>query len=74
MLKSGSVEEKVRMFNQLNREVRELIEHVVELVYFMRGSIQYEDMMWRTPAEREVIEEFVEKMIEIQKKLPTPTF
>jgi len=74
MLRGGSSEDYTKMVGQMRNEARALVEHVVELVYFMRGSIQYDDMMCRTPAEREVIAEFVDKMIEIQKKLPSPSF
>ena len=43
-------------------------------VYFMRGSIQYEDMMLRTPAERQIFEEFISERLEIEKDSPFPNY
>jgi len=47
------------MFNEMDRSVKNLLKSVIQLVYFMNGSIQYDDMMWRTPFERDLMEEFV---------------
>lgn len=58
------------MFKSLEREVRSLTLRVIELVYFMRGSIQYDDMMWRTPFERDLIAEFIEGRMETEAKKP----
>jgi len=55
-------------------ESRTLVKSVVQLVYFMRGSIQYDDMMFRTPGEREVMEEFIEERFETEKKNPHPVY
>ncbi len=53
-------------------EAGNLVKQVVSIVYFMRGSIQYDDMMFRTPAERDVFEEFIKERMELQKKIPYP--
>ena len=47
---------------------------VVELVYFMRGSISYDDMMFRTAGERDIINEFLEKRMETEKNNPSPVY
>jgi hypothetical protein len=51
-----------------------LIESIVELVYFMRGAIGYEEMMLRTPAERDLIRNFITKRLESQKDSPYPVY
>lgn len=58
------------MFQRLRKESRDLIKHVIELVYFMRGAIQYESMMEMTPGERDMIAEFIKVRLEDQKGNP----
>jgi len=40
----------------------------------MRGSIQYEDMMRRTPGERQLFEEFISERLEVEKDNPFPNY
>ena len=40
----------------------------------MRGAISYEEMMRRTPGERQLINEFLSKRIENEKKNPYPVY
>ena len=47
------------MFRTMDTSAKNLISNVIQLVYYMNGSIQYDDMMWRTPLERSLMEEFV---------------
>ena len=44
------------------------------MVYFMRGSIQYDDMMFRTPGERDVIQEFIESRLDVENKKINPVY
>ena len=46
----------------------------MQIVYFMRGGIQYDDIMWRTPFERGIMEEFVMKRLEIESKSMHPVY
>lgn len=62
------------MFRNLDQGIRNLIENVVQIVYFMRGSIQYDDIMFRTPFERQVMEEFIEKRLESESKKHFPVY
>lgn len=62
------------MFNQYKGEVRAIIKNIIQLTYFMRGSIQYEEMMNRTFAERQMIGEFVEDRLTIESKKPHPVY
>lgn len=67
-LRTGTPEQIQEMFVILQRSSRELINQVIELVYFMRGGVQYDDMMYRTPGERQIMAKFLEKMIEKESK------
>ena len=51
-----------------------LIRSVIELVYFMRGSVQYDDMMWRTPFERDMFAEFIKDRMEKEAKKDFPVY
>ena len=62
------------MFNQLQDEVRNLINQVINIVYFMRGSIQYESMLNRTPAERQLFADFISRRFEVEKDNPFPNY
>ena len=62
------------MFERMRGEVRILITNIIQLVYFMRGAIQYDDMLQRTPAERQLFEEFIEKRLEAQKDSMFPVY
>ena len=62
------------MFSELRDEVRNLINHCINLVYFMRGSIQYESMLNRTPAERQLFEDFISRRFEVEKDNPFPNY
>lgn len=74
VLGSGDQDEIIRMFGRLRKEVKTLIRSVVEMVYFMRGSIQYDDLMFRTPGERAVIQEFLDERFETEKKREHPVY
>jgi len=63
-----------KMFSRMRGDVRARITDVIQLVYFMRGAIQYDDMMQRTPAERQLFEEFIEQRLESQKDSMAPVY
>lgn len=62
------------MFNSLTKGSEALIRSVIELVYFMRGAMQYDDMMWRTPFERDLISRFLEERLEKESKKDFPIY
>lgn len=62
------------MFARLGKETENIINHVLELVYFMRGGIGYEEMMSRTPGERHLIEAYINRRLEAEKNKPNPTY
>ncbi len=73
-IKTGTPDDIRQMFKTLNGSVKEIIKSVVQLVYFMRGSIQYDDMMWRTPLERDLISEFIKDRLEGVAKNQFPVY
>jgi len=62
------------MVDGMDRESRKLLESIVSLVYFMRGAISYNDMMWMTHGEREVIKDFLDTRFETESKNPHPVY
>jgi hypothetical protein len=58
----------------MQRDVEGLIDGIISLVYYMRGAISYEDMMMRTPGERDRISRFLDKRFEAEKKNPHPVY
>lgn len=62
------------MFKMYQRDIDMLVDQVIELCYFMRGAISYEEMMNRTMAERQHIGDFITKRLEAQKKSPYPVY
>ncbi|TFG97008.1 hypothetical protein E4H12_09715 [Candidatus Thorarchaeota archaeon] len=62
------------MFGRLQADSRALIKEVVQLVYFMRGGVTYEEMMRRTPGERSEISDFIEKRLEDESKKMNPVY
>ena len=58
----------------MNRERRRIIRSIIQLVYFMRGSIQYHSMLNMSLVEREEIGDFIEKRIEQESKKMYPIY
>ena len=67
-LKVGTQEQIVDMFNKMDRSVKNLLKNVIQLVFFMEGSVQYDDMLRRTPLERSLMEEFTMERLEAKTK------
>jgi hypothetical protein len=62
------------MFDQMNQERKRLMSHIVQLVYFMRGSIQYKDMYEMSKVERDAINDFIEGRLELETKKTYPIY
>ena len=60
------------MFGQLQRDTEATLHRIIELVYFMRGSVSYEEMLRRTYGERQRMGDFIERRIEVESKRPFP--
>lgn len=70
----GTPEEIGTMFRMLDRARTNLIQEVISLVYFMRGSVQYRDMMDMSKFERQSIQEFIEKRLDAESKKTYPVY
>lgn len=66
-MKGGDKPEIIKMFNRLSSESENIVNTVISLCYFMRGSISYDDMMFRTPGERDLISTFIDKRLNQEK-------
>lgn len=62
------------MFTRFQNEIQLVVDNVIELCWYMRGSISYEEMMFRTPGERQRILKFIENRMESQKKAMYPVY
>jgi len=62
------------MMNRLKGDVQTVVDNVIELCWYMRGAIGYEEMLERTPGERERISKFIEKRLDTQKKVMNPVY
>ena len=47
---------------------------VIQLVYFMRGSISYNEMMNMTFVEREMVGDFIKERLEQESKRSNPVY
>ncbi len=73
-LKTGSNEDIVSMFNQYRTDIADTIKSVIQLVYFMRGSVSYHEMMNMTYMERVMINEFIGDRLEQESKRMYPVY
>lgn len=62
------------MFLEMNGVAEKTIKAVIQLVYFMRGAIQYRDMMDMTFIERQQVNDFIETRLESEAKRPYPQY
>lgn len=62
------------MFADMQGVRKNLITNIVQLVYFMRGSIQYKDMMDMSLVEREAVSDFISTRLEQESKKQHPQY
>ena len=63
------------MYSRLNRETKIIIENAIQLAYFMRGSMLYNDIIYSMSyIERDMAMEFIGKRLEQEKKNPHPVY
>lgn len=74
MLKSGNAADIQQMFLKLRNEAKELIKSIVQLAWFMRGGISYHDMLRMSYAEREIVHDWIEEHLKMQKDNPHPVY
>jgi len=69
-LKHESSERIQEYITQLGSETEGIIQQVIELTYFMRGSMQYHTIMQISVPERKMIASFLEQRIQEELKKP----
>lgn len=52
----------------------EILKSIIQLVYFMRGSIQYGDMMNMAAVERQAVAQFIESRLEAESEKMYPVY
>jgi len=63
------------MYARLNRDTKIIIDNAIQLSYFMRGAMRYNDIMYSMSyIERDMAMEFVQKRLEQEKKNPHPIY
>lgn len=70
----GSAEDIQRLFRKLENDRRNIIEGLIQLTYFMRGAIQYDDMKNMTYVERQLVSDFINQRLEQEAKKMNPTY
>lgn len=74
-LKVGSAEDIQRMFENLQDQAEGLIDSIIEMSYFMRGSMSYESiLLTMSYAERQLVSEFLKRRLETESKSPRPVY
>jgi hypothetical protein len=73
-LSSGSHDDVREMFRRMSEDKRRMMTNIIQLVYFMRGAIQYGEMYEMTRVEREAVSEFIEKRLEMEAKKTNPIY
>jgi hypothetical protein len=74
VLRHGTPDEKVRMFQQFQSEAKNILETCITIAYYMRGGIQYDDLLTRSPVERELFLDFIKERLEIENKKMYPNY
>ncbi len=62
------------MFDSLQRESHQLLNSVIALIYFMRGAVSYSEAMNMSYTERQVIDDYLERRLDVEKKNPYPVY
>ncbi len=62
------------MINSMALDVRALLKIAIEIAYFSRGSIPYNEVLRMSPLERDIAIDFINKRLESQAKSPFPVY
>lgn len=75
MLKTGDQKEIANLFQRCDGEARSLIEEIIKIAYFMRGAIQYNDLLEnRTFGERKLMSDFIVDRLNTESKSMSPVY
>jgi len=62
------------LIQRLGAEVKQLVRGAIEIAYFSRGSISYNEVLQMSAAERDLAIEFIQERLEAAKKMQFPVF
>ena len=62
------------MFNKMNQTRSNIISNIISLVYFMRGSVQYDSMLNMSFYERQAVSEFINTRLESEAEKMYPNY
>jgi len=71
---SGNNAKIGEMYKSLAIESERIVKNVISICYFMRGGISYDDLMYRTPGERDMISLFLEERLEQESSRENPNY
>jgi predicted oxidoreductase len=74
MLLNKNPEEVKKHIAQLDEECNMIKKNALQLAWYMRGSVSYQDVLNLSNKEREQINQIVESNLEITKKTDLPFF
>jgi hypothetical protein len=67
-------EQTVRLLEQMDNEARAIRDESLKISWFMRGGVSYEDAMYMSVQERELIGNIIKKNMETTKESGMPFF
>ena len=67
-------EKIISWLDSLEKETKALKKEIMQLCWYMRGSISYSEAMELSPAEREIIVKLIKDNLETAKKSGMPFF
>lgn len=63
------------MFNSMKKERENILKRIINVVYFMRGGIAYDNMLYgMSLVERQLVEEFLEERLDNESKKAYPNY
>jgi len=75
MLKTGTPEQISTMYKRLGGDVKNLITGIVQLAYFMRGGMTYNQILFTMSyIERELAMDYISNRLETEMKSPHPNY
>lgn len=74
MIQSGDVSGIQVLIQRLGAEVKQLVRSAIEIAYFSRGAISYNEVLQMSAAERDLAIEFIQERLEAAKKMQFPVF
>ena len=74
MIAEGDESAIKRVISSFAKETDQLVEDSMQLIYYMRGAVSYGEVMYMTPYEKSMMNEFISDQLEKVKNLPHPVF